>query len=83
MEQVKQFRKGKSDKIDFLDEIEATKGKKKFDPKQQSQHDKTKGYVCSSFFNPEVGRGLSNEGLDHSGAPIAPVPFWVPNELDS
>merc|ERR1712083_594522 len=43
MEQVKQFRKGKSDKIDFLDEIEATKGKNKFDPKQQSQHDKTKG----------------------------------------
>ena len=52
MEQVKQFRKGKSDKIDFLDEIEATKGKKKFDPKQQSQHDKTKGYAAA-FLTPK------------------------------
>ena len=64
MEQVKQFRKGKSDKIDFLDEIEATKGKKKFDPKQQSQHDKTKGYAAV-FFNPEVGRGLLNKFIQY------------------
>ena len=48
---MKQFRKGKTDKIDFLDEIEATKGKKKFDPKQQSQHDKTKGYVAAFLFS--------------------------------
>ena len=60
MEQVKQFRKGKSDKIDFLDEIEATKGKKKFDPKQQSQHDKTKGYAAVFLTPKSVAVFLTN-----------------------
>ena len=53
LEQVKQFRKGKSDKIDFLDEIEATskgpKGKGKQSQHQPQRFDKNKGYVLSMF----------------------------------